>query len=119
MSRLRIVSFLAATAVAAALAAQQPAAEPKFAQQFGERGAPGSFLLQFDDRGAGVVWLQLLDHYVDAAAAHKEHPGDDDYQLLLWAGTDADGRPVAYSFRLEEPARAGETRRFAADLGTA
>jgi len=55
--------------------------------QFGVAGTPGSVLVQFDRRGASVLSVQLTDHYVSPAAAHKE-PRDrsaDDYQLLVFS----------------------------------
>ena len=124
MSRLR--SCWSFALLAAALAAQEgrlapapppagaPAPGPQFLHEFGRRGAPGSFRVLFDDRGAGIVFLQLGDHYRDAAAAHKAQPGDDDLQLLLWAGAD-------YSFRiLEQSQRMQQSRlHFPVDPGTA
>ena len=66
--------------------------------EFGEPGQIGSFRVKFDALGAGVVFLQLMDNFVDTAARQRAERGDfhpDDYQLLVYAGGD-------YSFRVRQ-----------------
>lgn len=90
---------LVATFFLGALAAQNAAPQdPVFFHEFGTRGQPGSYRACFSDAGAGMVSLQLGDHYVDTAAGKKEVKGDDDLLLLVWAGND-------FSFRVEEQPR--------------
>lgn len=70
--------------------ATPPPADPTFVHEFGRPGAPGSFRVKFDARGAGIVWLQLMDHAATIAGARKE-PAErtaDDHLLLVWSGAD-------------------------------
>ncbi len=92
----RLLGSLFFGVLAAQITAQQDAG--LFMHEFGRRGVPGSFLAQFSEQGAGLVFLQLGDQYVDAATSLKAVKTDADLLLLLWSGND-------YSFRLEEQPR--------------
>lgn len=102
----RLFSPLLALFVLSRLVAQ----DPSFVHEFGAPGARGSFRASFDDRGAGLFFLQTMDHFTAPAAA-KKAPGElvaDDYMLLVFAGAD-------YSFLLRE----ADTKLFGEDPSTA
>jgi YidC/Oxa1 family membrane protein insertase len=90
--------------------AQAPGAgEIAFTREFGAPGQTGSFRARFSKKGGGLVFLQMMDHFVTLQAArHKEHTKDD-YLLLASLGAE-------HSLRL-----LGQTAdtRFPQDLATA
>ncbi len=102
----RLFSPLLALFVLSRLVAQ----DPSFVHEFGAPGSRGSFRASFDDRGAGLFFLQTMDHFTAPAAA-KKAAGElvaDDYMLLVFAGAD-------YSFLLRE----ADTKLFGEDPSTA
>ena len=100
MLRTRLIVSLALAALLPPALAQGSSADPaasvqtsspRFLHEFGEPGQRGSFRVQFDARGAGVVFLQLMDNFVNTAAKERAARGDydpADYQLLVYAGGD-------------------------------
>lgn len=54
-----------------------------FVREFGAPDATGSFRVRFSREGAGIVWLQALDHFVSRADALKDQHALGDYLLLL------------------------------------
>ena len=64
------------------------AVDPTFVHEFGATGAPGSFRVKFDPRGAGIVFVQMKDHFVDLAAKARADKTIDDFKLLVWSGDD-------------------------------
>lgn len=81
-----LIAFLLALA-AVALRAQE---DPSFTHEFGNKGDVGSFRVKFDDRGAGIYFLQTMDHFAtpESRAKKTEELGPDDYMLLLGNGSD-------------------------------
>lgn len=69
-----------------------------FVHEFGASGQKGSFRVQFDDQGAGVHFLQTMDHFATAEAKAKPagQRTSGDYMLLVWSGNH-------YSFGVGEP----------------
>ena len=65
----RLFSPLLALFVLSRLVAQ----DPSFVHEFGAPGARGSFRASFDDRGAGLFFLQTMDHFTAPAAAWRAH----------------------------------------------
>lgn len=62
--------------------------EIAFTREFGTPGQTGSFRARFSKKGGGLVFLQMMDHFVTLEAArHKEHTKDD-YLLLASLGGD-------------------------------
>ncbi|MCC7064367.1 MAG: YidC/Oxa1 family insertase periplasmic-domain containing protein [Planctomycetes bacterium] len=83
--------------------------EIAFTREFGTPGQTGSFRARFSKKGGGLVFLQMMDHFVTLEAArHKVHTKDD-YLLLASLGND-------HALRLW--GQTAETR-FASDLATA
>ncbi len=81
-----LIAFLFAF-VSASLRAQS---EPAFTHEFGAPGQQGSFRVKFDDRGAGIYFLQLMDHFATPSAQAKkpEELTAADYMLLVGNGSD-------------------------------
>ena len=75
-------------AVLPAQANQPSNGENAFTQVFGEPGSTGSFRARFSRAGAGIVWLQAMDHFVSLQAARKAQHESNDYLLLLENGAD-------------------------------
>lgn len=71
---------------------------PDFVHEFGAPGQKGSFRIRFDDRGASVYTVQLLDHFasVEAGARPEGERTPGDYMLLV-----GDGASV-YSLQVDE-----------------
>ncbi|MGE3175158.1 MAG: YidC/Oxa1 family membrane protein insertase [Planctomycetota bacterium] len=82
--------FVVVSLLAAAANAQ---GDPQFVREFGRDGERGSYRVKFDDRGAGVVFVQTMDHYVDADTRGSAEHGPDDWMLLAWSDGD-------FAFRL-------------------
>ncbi|MFK7739162.1 MAG: YidC/Oxa1 family insertase periplasmic-domain containing protein [Planctomycetota bacterium] len=60
-----------------------PADDNGFVETFGQPEADGSFRVGFSRQGAGIVWLQSLDHYKSVEAKRKPEHEPGDYLLLL------------------------------------
>lgn len=117
MQRTRTVSWLLLAALCASGAGAraqsgdpgQGEPPPVFDHTFGAPGERGSYRVQFDEHGAGVVFLQMMDEFVDAAAGRNGAHRPGDYLLLLYAGGD-------YSFSVAE---SGDQSLFPMNLSTA
>jgi YidC/Oxa1 family membrane protein insertase len=71
---------------------------PDFVHEFGKPGEKGSFRVGFDDRGASVFFVQLMDHFstVEAGKKPAQELASSDYMLLV-----GDGQSV-YSLQADE-----------------
>ncbi|MBX3462444.1 MAG: membrane protein insertase YidC [Planctomycetes bacterium] len=86
MPKLLLFLFLLATAGLGR--AQGGPAEVAFTREFGVAGSPGSFRARFATQGAGLVWLQTMDHFVSLQAARQPTHQPGDYLLLASNGGD-------------------------------
>jgi len=68
--------------------AQNDASEVGFTREFGAPDSTGSFRARFSKQGAGLVWLQTMDHFVSLAASRHTPHAPDDYLLLASNGSD-------------------------------
>jgi YidC/Oxa1 family membrane protein insertase len=85
----RLLLLLSAfLAFAAPPAPAQNGGDVAFTREFGAPGAVGGFRARFSRAGAGLVWLQTMDHFVSLQAARKTARGPDDYLLLASNGSD-------------------------------
>ncbi len=71
--------------LAGALPAQEPAA---VVREFGRDREPGSFHARFAPAGAGLVFLQAMDHYHSLDAARQSAHGPAEWLLLAVNGAD-------------------------------
>lgn len=76
------------SAVFAQAEAAPAVGDPAIVREFGRSGEPGSFRARFSRYGAGLVALQLMDHYASLEAARRSIHVPDDYLLLAWNGSD-------------------------------
>lgn len=92
LMRLPLLLFCLLALVPTAGVAQGEAApaagDPAIVREFGVAGQPGSFRARFSKYGAGLVALQLMDHYASLEAARRSTHVPDDYLLLAWNGSD-------------------------------
>ena len=79
-----LVPFLVCAAAIAqtAPAPSAPTNDVTFFKTFGSDGVPGSFRAKFSRNGAGLVFVQALDHYVTLEARRKAEHGPGDWLLL-------------------------------------
>ncbi|MBL9076088.1 MAG: membrane protein insertase YidC [Planctomycetes bacterium] len=82
MQNLLLLLFVFLCGLLAPAAAQSDAAEVGFTREFGAPGATGSFRARFSKQGAGLVFLQSMDHFVSLAAERRAERGPGDYLLL-------------------------------------
>ena len=71
--------------------AQNDASEVGFTREFGAPDSTGSFRARFSKQGAGLVWLQTMDHFVSLAASRHTPHAPDDYLLFLGRFTPGKG----------------------------
>jgi YidC/Oxa1 family membrane protein insertase len=74
-------SLILLFAISAALSAQN-GGDVAFTREFGAPGETGSFRARFSKQGAGLVFLQAMDHFVSLEARRKTSWEPDDYLLL-------------------------------------
>ncbi len=84
----KLLLFLFLLCPAAFVPAQGDPAEVGFIREFGVPGATGSFRAKFSKQGAGLVFLQTMDHFVSLKEARQKEHRPDDYLLLSYNGGD-------------------------------
>ena len=82
-----LLLFLSVFGAVAEAAAQDPS-EVAFTREFGAPGATGSFRARFSRQGAGLAFLQTMDHFVSLEARRKDEHVPGDYLLLASNGPD-------------------------------
>jgi len=85
MQKLLLFLFLLCPVV---LPAQGDPGEVGFFHEFGTPGSTGSFRARFSKQGAGLVFLQTMDHFVSLQAQRKVGHEPGDYLLLASNGSD-------------------------------